>query len=425
MSTLDNAFIKAYAKDTAWPIYDNVGTEGRDAGYGHTINDVQHPLPGGPHEYGSMYRADSSHQSTGSQLHSPHIYFPPPAAYADPACADPAYANPQFESPPHGVSPAFQGQHVVPPSPVVPQPPVTMAPQGHAGVATQAPPPAGEPATAQPSPAGYHQDPTSGWTAPLSREEARDTLQTAASLKLPPALGLPTAFEALADEAQHQLETATFSPEWEVDRFAWPKICETLLQAENSYFHHVGERLKSSTDNGRHVLMITGSRRAEGRTTLALCLARCAAEAGVKVALVDADLKNPQLGTSLGMDTPCSWLEVVAGKAPLQETAVASIEDRLTLFPLASSEYVEMPDTRMMALLQQVSRHYPLVIVDAGPMDAEDHHAFADADTCAIDAAIVVRDMRYTSGQKTMDTAGGLQRSGVQAVGIAENFKPT
>ena len=73
------------------------------------------------------------------------------------------------------------------------------------------------------------------------------------------------------------------------------------------------------------MVMITGARRGEGRTTLALCLARCAAQAGVSTALVDADLKNPQLGSRLGMETPCGWLQVVAGKAPLSEAAVSSL----------------------------------------------------------------------------------------------------
>jgi len=421
MSTLDKAFIKAFAKDTASPNLGGAGAaaESRDAGHGHTVNDGHAPLPGGPHEYDSAHRADGSHHGYTSQLHAPHVYFPPPAAYAVPA-----YVNPHYESLPHAISSAFQGQHVVPPVPVAPPPPVNTAVPAPAGIMRQAPPLTGEPITAQPPPADYSQGLAAGWTTPLSNEEAKETLQAAASLKLPQPLGLPSAFEALADEAHNQLEAESFSPDWEVDRFAWPDICEGLLQAEDGYFHHVGVRLKTATDNGRHVLMITGSRRGEGRTTLALCLARCAAEAGVKVALVDADLKNPQLGTRLGMDTPCSWQEVIVGKAPLNETAVASIEDRLTLFPLARSEYVDMPDKRLTSLLNNVSRHYPLVIVDVGPLEAEDPQPFSGADTCPVDAAIVVRDMRSTTGQKTAVTARKLQESGIQAVGIAENFGP-
>jgi Mrp family chromosome partitioning ATPase len=173
--------------------------------------------------------------------------------------------------------------------------------------------------------------------------------------------------------------------------------------------------------------MIAGSRRGEGRTSLALCLARCAVESGVKMAIVDADFQNPQLGTRLRMETPCSWLEVIAGKAPLAEAAVASVEDRLTLFPLAGAEDIRVQpgDRRLLALVEDISTHYPLVIIDTGPLGPEECHPFADADQCPVDAAIVVRDLRYTSEKKAAATARQLQQSGIEAVGIAENFKST
>jgi Mrp family chromosome partitioning ATPase len=217
----------------------------------------------------------------------------------------------------------------------------------------------------------------------------------------------------------------TFAPDWEVDRLVWPTICERLLETEKLYFRSVGQRLKDATQDSHHVVMITGARRGEGRTTLALCLARCAAQAGVAVALVDADLENPQLGNQLGMETPCSWLEVVTGRSPLNEAAVASLEDGLTLFPLTSSEDLETPvdDEPLTAVLRAIAAHFPLVIVDTGPMVADDRHPFATGDDCPIDTAIVVRDLRNTTEKKALATAQLLQRRGVPAVGIAENFR--
>jgi Mrp family chromosome partitioning ATPase len=215
-----------------------------------------------------------------------------------------------------------------------------------------------------------------------------------------------------------------FTPEWEVDRLAWPAICERLLESEARYFRSVGQRLKEATRDNHHVVMITGARRGEGRTTLALCLARCAAQAGIKVALVDADLGNPQLGSRLGIETPCSWLEAVLGKSPLKEAAVASLEDGLTLFPLTIGEDLAVPtaDPRWNVVLQAIAMHFPLVIVDTGPLGSDGRHPFStDADSL-IDTAIVVRDLRNTSEERTLATAARLQRSGVHAVGIAENF---
>lgn len=215
-----------------------------------------------------------------------------------------------------------------------------------------------------------------------------------------------------------------FAAEWEVDRLAWPIVCERLLETEDRYFRSVGQRLKEATRDGHHVVMITGARRGEGRTTLALCLARCAAQAGVRVAVVDADLDNPQLGNQLGMEPSCSWLETVAGRSPLDEAAVSSLEDGLTLFPLIGSEDSGTPadDPRLTDVLRTIAAHFPLVVVDTGPLTADGRHPFSTGGACPVDTAIVVRDLRNTSQNKTLATAERLQRSGVPAVGIAENF---
>ena len=160
---------------------------------------------------------------------------------------------------------------------------------------------------------------------------------------------------------------------------------------------------------------------------MAMCLARCAAEAGIKVALVDADLHNSQLGTRLGIETPCNWLDVVAAHASLREAAVSSVEDRLTLFPLTDQESVDIPpgDGRLIMFVRRISAHYPLVIIDTGPLESDETHLFESEAACPIDTAIVVRDLRNTAEQGAVATAQRLQQGGIQAVGIAENFRAT
>lgn len=229
---------------------------------------------------------------------------------------------------------------------------------------------------------------------------------------------------ALADLSADQESAQAFAPDWEVDRLAWPAICERLLESEARYFRSVGQRLKEATRDGHHVMMISGARRGEGRTTLALCLARCAAEAGIAVAVVDADLENPQLGSQLGIEPSCSWLEVVAGKSPLNEAAVLSLADGLTVFPLTGWEdALPRGDPGCCTVLHAIAAHFPLVIVDTGPLPADGQHLFSTADDSPIDTAIVVRDLRHTTEKRTLAAAALLQRGSVPAVGIAENFR--
>jgi Mrp family chromosome partitioning ATPase len=229
---------------------------------------------------------------------------------------------------------------------------------------------------------------------------------------------------ALADLPVDQEFAQAFAPDWEVDRLAWPAICERLLESEARYFGSVGQRLKEATRDSHHVMLISGTRRGEGRTTLALCLARCAAEAGIAVAVVDADLENPQLGSRLGIEPSCSWLQVVAGKSPLNEAAVLSLADGLTVFPLTGWEdALPRGDPRCCTVLQAIAAHFPLVIVDTGPLAADGQHLFSTADDSPIDTAIVVRDLRHTTEKRTLAAAALLQRGSVPAVGIAENFR--
>lgn len=235
----------------------------------------------------------------------------------------------------------------------------------------------------------------------------------------------PPSLRALATSPADLETSRGFTADWEVDGLVWPAIVQRLLESEARYFGSVGQRLKQATRDSHHVVLVTGTRRGEGRTTLALCLARCAAEAGVAVALVDADLENPQLGSQLGIESSCSWLEVVAGSSPLHEAGVVSLADGLTLFPLTNWEDAAAargnPGCR--AVLQAIAAHFPLVIIDTGPLAADGQHLFSTADASPIDTAIVVRDLRHTTEPKTLATATLLQRGGVPAVGIAENFR--
>jgi Mrp family chromosome partitioning ATPase len=372
----------------------------------------------GPYGGELGWRVDEGHWEQQGPYLAPHATFPPSPGYVDPVFVSPPNASDPLASADavawsagssgasgNTLQPAW-ATAAVPAAPVmIPAPPDRRLVASRAELAPPSPAPVAEPPAAR--------DPE---TTPAAVRPAAAAPQRA--------LTLPSIFSTADSEAEAQ---PAFAPDWEVDRLAWPTVCERLLETEDRYFRSVGQRLKEATQDSHHVVMITGARRGEGRTTLALCLARCAAQAGVSVAVVDADLENPQLGNQLGMETPCSWLEVVAGKSPLNEAAVSSLEDGLTLFPLTGSEDLEAiaGDAQLTGVLRTIAAHFPLVIIDTGPLGSDDRHPFATGEDCPIDTAIVVRDLRNTTEKKALATAELLQRSGVPAVGIAENFRDT
>jgi Mrp family chromosome partitioning ATPase len=228
----------------------------------------------------------------------------------------------------------------------------------------------------------------------------------------------------LKSEHEEASEVGEVTAEWEVDEFLWASACRQLMEQEQEYFMHAGRRLADTTREGVHVLAVTGSQRGEGRTTLAMCLARCAADAGVRVAMVDADLQRPSLGRRLGVEAPCSWQDVLLTEAPLGEAIVYSEEDNISLVPLNDTDepHMKLDDDRVTKLIDELSKQFDLVVVDCGPINDYEADFFERGSACPVDAAIVVRDLRASSNSEVYETVQQLHDAGVVAVGIAENF---
>jgi len=264
-----------------------------------------------------------------------------------------------------------------------------------------------EPACASEEEATHEEPPTSdGETSSDHLEEETETPESPA-------------------QAQRAEECQDFKPVWEVDRFSWPSEANQLFEAEANYFKYAGEKLRDACLEGLRVLTIASARSREGCTTLAMCLARAASRAGVKVALIDADLKRPKLATRLGMKFPHGWQSAVNGDVPLGETAITSLEDGVVLLPVnerSEDEITRLDDSRVSDMIQAVARSAELVVIDMGCLGENPEHCFAQGSACPVDAAIVVRNVRHTPEEDTLAAATRLKQCGIAAVGIAENF---
>lgn len=214
-------------------------------------------------------------------------------------------------------------------------------------------------------------------------------------------------------------------PVWEVDRFHLPKTCEKLLADQDSYFATAGEKLAAAVRDGLRVLAVSGSRRGEGRTTLALCLAHTAAKAGIQVALMDCDFARPQLASKIGLEVAFGWQDAAIGKISLSEAAVKSVADGMTALPLEStleSRSLSLADPRVTATIRAAAATFDLLILDMGPIGSSAELAFPAGEKCPLDAAIVIRDLRFATALETETIGHHFQDAGVEAVGIAENF---
>ena len=214
-------------------------------------------------------------------------------------------------------------------------------------------------------------------------------------------------------------ESAAF---WEVDRYLYPTVTDRLL-SRYEYFAHAGDKLKQAAQAGLKVLGITGVGRDEGRSTLAICLARAAARSGLKVVLIDCDFQRPRLAQHIGLDVVAGWESVALGEVALAEIAIRSLEDGVTLLPLldeAKTNALSLADDRVAKILAQARQNNDVVILDIGPLDAAAAHQASAA--TPLDAAIVVWDRRRRKLEEAEAAAKSLSEAGVEAVGIAENF---
>ncbi len=261
--------------------------------------------------------------------------------------------------------------------------------------------------------------------SPIDRRSA--ALDAHPEESLPVDRRLSEAEEASLLQGVEPLGLESFTPAWEVDAFHWPEIAARLDVASGQKLTQSGDELHVATQDGLKVIAIVSTRREEGRSTLSLALARSAAAAGSRVALLDADGASPELARQLGLESPCDWQDVQRQGQALSEAAVASIEDRVTLFPLTVPTDTlsgRLDDPLLSEVLYELKRHFDLVVVDTPPLPAESAVVSAIPLPCAVDMAVLVRNVQATPQDECLSAVARLRAMGVRAVGIVENFAP-
>lgn len=125
----------------------------------------------------------------------------------------------------------------------------------------------------------------------------------------------------------------------------------------------------ANLDHQPRSIVVTSSSAGEGKTYTAANLAVALAKTGTRVALVDCDLRRPQLGPLLGLDSAVGLTSVLIGKVTLDE-ALQSF-GRVSF--LASGPIPPNPTEVLQTqvardLLQELSSRFDVVIIDAPPL---------------------------------------------------------
>lgn len=229
----------------------------------------------------------------------------------------------------------------------------------------------------------------------------------------------------LAERELRHSKLRIFNPVWEVDSFQWPDICLELLEQRSEVLETVAKNLYEAVQEGLQVLAITSPQGGEGRTTVACCLAKLVGSRGLNVAIVDGDIDNPTLSYQTNLDIQQDWKSAILNQLPLEEIAVHSIDDQVTLVPLIGAiddSELSVDDNRIEFMLHELSESFDLVIVDMGHMNSPRSLVGSLCARGAISAVVAVVDHRTSDAQEIDHCLRRIRQTGVASIGVVENF---
>lgn len=131
---------------------------------------------------------------------------------------------------------------------------------------------------------------------------------------------------------------------------------------------------RQGRDAGK-VLAITSSFPDEGKSTIALSLARQAAFSGLRTLLIEGDLRKPGMREGMTkVDTDLGLVDVLRGNVQYADDAITTeqesgVDIMLGMGP-ADDAFTLMRNARMSQLLTAVAPRYDLVVIDAAPIMA-------------------------------------------------------
>jgi len=154
-------------------------------------------------------------------------------------------------------------------------------------------------------------------------------------------------------------------------------VCWMVTNAPFSRFSESIRAVKVAADNNidrrSRSIGVTSSLPNEGKSTVALSLASVISQGGGRAILVDCDLRNPALSAMLTPDAKVGLLEVIGGKAALEDVLWREPMTGLAFLPVVMTSRVAhssdiLASREIHNLFDQLRTAYDYVIVDLSPL---------------------------------------------------------
>jgi capsular exopolysaccharide synthesis family protein len=118
-------------------------------------------------------------------------------------------------------------------------------------------------------------------------------------------------------------------------------------------------------------IVVTSSLPNEGKTTASICMARVAAMAGMKVLLMDCDLRRRAATSALKLKPAAGLLDVLQGRASLEQALILDTDSGAHVLPLkegAPSSESPFASEVFDRLLDDLKGRYDLIVLDTAPV---------------------------------------------------------
>jgi len=168
-------------------------------------------------------------------------------------------------------------------------------------------------------------------------------------------------------------------------------------------------------------IVITSSLSGEGKSTTAINLAIALADAGSRVALVDADLRRPSVAEYMGLEGAVGLTTVLIGQVDLQDALQPWGTSGLHVLPSGQvpPNPSEVLGSRPMAkVLEQLASQYDVVLIDTPPLLPVTDAAILAKMT---GGAVVVAAADKLHLQQLADGLGALEDVGARVLGVVLN----
>ncbi|MBF0689108.1 MAG: formate--tetrahydrofolate ligase [Cellulomonas sp.] len=172
---------------------------------------------------------------------------------------------------------------------------------------------------------------------------------------------------------------------------------------------------------GPQMFVVTSALPGEGKSTTTINLAIALADAGSRVALVDADLRRPSVGRYMGIEGAAGLTTVLIGRAALDEVIQPWGNGRLHVLPSGQvpPNPSELLGSRAMGeLLTQLADKYDVVLIDTPPLLPVTDAAILARLTSG---ALLVAGADKLHRHQLQESIGALDAVGARILGIVLN----